>query len=173
MLSAIGRKMLRSVKIPLTKYLPLVIPTVIQQVTRIWWLWKRWKGALMEGLIKKWVMLLTLLKTGFGMLFLPRLILILPEIELAIRPINASYRRDETSVMAISECGEHLGITAFSENVSEGNDTLHVFNMNDETRKDIPDEVSELSVPRTHYDQQPHTYHRQSHRKQEILKQVR
>ena len=45
------------------------------------------------------------------------------------------------------------------ENVSKRNNTLHVFNTNDETQIDIPDEVSELSVPGTHYDRQPHTHH--------------
>ena len=36
---------------------------------------------------------------------------------------------------------------------------MHVFNTNDETRNDIPDEVSGLSVPGTQFDQQPHTNH--------------
>ena len=36
---------------------------------------------------------------------------------------------------------------------------LHVSNVNDETRHDIPDEVSELSAPETHFDPQAHTHH--------------
>ena len=32
--------------------------------------------------------------------------------------------------------------------------------MNDETRHNIPDEISELSVPRTHFDRQPHIHHK-------------
>ena len=31
--------------------------------------------------------------------------------------------------------------------------------MNDETRNNIPDEVSELSLPETHFDRQSHTHH--------------
>ena len=61
--------------------------------------------------------------------------------------------------MANREPGEHIGITVPFENVSERNNTLHVFNTNDETRNDIPDEVKELSVRGTHFDRQPYTHH--------------
>ena len=54
---------------------------------------------------------------------------------------------------------EHVGITAPFENVSERNNTLHMFNANDVTRDNIPDEVSELLFPGTHFDRQPHTHH--------------
>ena len=83
-----------------------------------------------------------------------------PKVQLAIRSINASSGRDATIVMANSERGEHIGITAPFESVSERNITLHVFNTNDETRNNIPDEVSELSVSGTYLDRQPHTHHR-------------
>ena len=73
--------------------------------------------------------------------------IITPRINLAMRSINPSSGRDATSVMASSECGEHMGITAPFENASRMNNTLHVFNTNDETRNNIPDGVSELSVP--------------------------
>ena len=33
--------------------------------------------------------------------------------------------------------------------------------MNDETGNNIPDEVSELSVPGTHFDRKPHIHHKQ------------
>ena len=82
-----------------------------------------------------------------------------PKIELAIRSITLSAERDATSVMAGSERGEHIGITAPFENVSERNNRLHVLNTTDETRIKIPDEVSELSVADTHFDWQPHTHH--------------
>ena len=82
-----------------------------------------------------------------------------PKIELAIRSVNASSGRDAISVTSNSERGEHIGITASFENVSERINTLHVLNMNDETRNKILDEVSELSVPDTHFDRQPHTHH--------------
>ena len=83
-----------------------------------------------------------------------------PKIELAIRSINASSGRDATSVTANSERGERVGINASFENASENNNTLCVPNVSDETRLNIPDEVSELSVPETRFDRQPQTHHR-------------
>ena len=82
-----------------------------------------------------------------------------PRIELANRSINASSGRDATSVMASSERGEHIGSTFTFENASERNITPQVFNGNDETRNNIPDEESELWVPRAHPDRKPHTHH--------------
>ena len=64
-----------------------------------------------------------------------------------------------TSVSAKSERRERVGIDASFENVSRNNDTLDVSSVNDETRHDIPDEVSELSVPETHFDRQAQTHH--------------
>ena len=78
--------------------------------------------------------------------------IIIPKIEFAYRSKNASSERDATSVMANSECGEHIGIIAPLENVSERKNTLHVLNINHATRNEIPDGVSELSVPDTHVD---------------------
>ena len=66
---------------------------------------------------------------------------------------------DVTSVSANSERWEHVGINASFENASGNNNTLDVSNVNDETRHSIPDEVSELLVPETHFDRQPHTHH--------------
>ena len=60
---------------------------------------------------------------------------------------------------ATSERGEHVGINAFIENASGNNSILPVSNVNYETRHNIPDEVSELSVPETHLDRQTHTHH--------------
>ena len=73
--------------------------------------------------------------------------------------MNASSRRDATSVMANVERVEKTRITAPFENVPETNNTLLVFNTNDETRNNIPGEVCELSVSGTHFDQQPHAHH--------------
>ena len=53
--------------------------------------------------------------------------IITPIIELAIRSTNASSGRDVTSVMASSESGELLEITAPLGNESERNSTLHLF----------------------------------------------
>ena len=64
-----------------------------------------------------------------------------------------------TSVSANSERRELVGINAFFENASGNNNTLGVSIVNDETRHNIPDEVSELSVPETYSDRQPHTHH--------------
>ena len=88
--------------------------------------------------------------------------IVAPKIELAIRSINTSSGRDVTSVSANSERKEHAGINAFFENASENNNKLNTTNENDETRQNIHDEVSELSVPETHFDRQPHTHHIQT-----------
>ena len=85
--------------------------------------------------------------------------IVAPKIELAIRSINASSGRDVTSVTANSERGERVGIDVSFEKGSENNNTPRVPNANDETRLNIPDEVSELSVPETHFDRQPQTHH--------------
>ena len=85
--------------------------------------------------------------------------IVAPKIELAIRSINASSGRDVTSVSANSERKERVGLNASFENASRNNDTLDLSNVNDETRHNIPDEVSELSVPETHFDRQAQTHH--------------
>ena len=82
---------------------------------------------------------------------------ITPKIKIAIMLINASSGQDATSVTANSERGQPIRITAPFENVFESNFTLHVFNTNDETWINIPDEVSELSVAGAHFDRQPQT----------------
>ena len=63
------------------------------------------------------------------------------------------------SVSANSERTEHVGFLASFENASGNNKILNVTNANDETRLNVPDEVSELSVPETHFDRQAHTPH--------------
>ena len=85
--------------------------------------------------------------------------IVAPKIELAIRSINASSGRDVTSVSTNSERRERIRTNTSFENASWNNDTLDVSNANDETRNNIPDEVSELSVPETHFDRQAHTHH--------------
>ena len=85
--------------------------------------------------------------------------IVTPKIELAIRSINASSGRDATSVSASSERREHVGINASFENASGNDNTLGVSKVNDEIRHDIPDDISELSVPETRFNQQPHTHH--------------
>ena len=63
--------------------------------------------------------------------------------------MNASSGRDATSVTANSDRGEHVGVNASSENASGNNNVLHVSNVNGETRRYIPDELSDLLVPET------------------------
>ena len=82
-----------------------------------------------------------------------------PKNELAITSINASSGRNAASVSANSESKEHVGINASFENASGNNNTLGVSNVNDETRHNIPDEVSELPVPETYFDRQTQTHH--------------
>ena len=83
-----------------------------------------------------------------------------PRVELAVRSKKSSSGRDAASVTANSERGEVIRITACFENIPERKNTFHELNANDETRGNIPDEVGELSAPRTHFDWQPHTHHR-------------
>ena len=85
--------------------------------------------------------------------------IVAPKIELAIRSINTSSVQDATSVIANSERGEHVGIDASFQNVSGNNIVQHVPNGIDETRNNLPDEESELSVPKTRFEQQTHTNH--------------
>ena len=85
--------------------------------------------------------------------------IVAPKIELAIRSKNASSGRDATSVSVNSERSEHVGNNAIFENASGNYNTLGVSNVNDETRHNNPDEVSELPVPETHFDRQTHTHH--------------
>ena len=85
--------------------------------------------------------------------------IVAPKIELAIRSINATSGRDVTSVSANSERRDQVGINTSFENASGSNNTLGVSNVNDETRHNIPDQLSELSVTETHFDRQPHTHH--------------
>ena len=85
--------------------------------------------------------------------------IITPKIELAIRSINASSGRDAVFITASSGRGERVRITPSFENVCEGSNTFHELDANDEARESIADEVSELSVPWTHFDRLSLTHH--------------
>ena len=85
--------------------------------------------------------------------------IVTPRIVLAVRSLYASSGRDASSITKNSECGESIEVTASFKNVSERNNTFHELNTNDETRGNIPDKLSDLSVPRTHFDWQSHTHH--------------
>ena len=58
-----------------------------------------------------------------------------------------------------SERREHVGINTSFENPTRNNNTLHVSNLKDATRHNIPEEVSIFSVAETHFDRQAHTNH--------------
>ena len=45
------------------------------------------------------------------------------------------------------------------KNASGNNITLGASNVNEDSRHNIPDEVSELSVPETYFDRQAHKHH--------------
>ena len=83
--------------------------------------------------------------------------IITPKIEVGARIINASSKQFATNVVASSELGIKIGVTAPFEKVSERNKTLHVSNTDDEIWNKIPNGVNELPVPVTHFDRQPHT----------------
>ena len=85
--------------------------------------------------------------------------IVAPKIELAIRSINASSGRDVASASGNSEGREYEGINASFENASENNRTLGTTHINDETRCNSHDGVSELSFPETQFDRQSHTHH--------------
>ena len=85
--------------------------------------------------------------------------IITPKIELAIRSINASSGQDATSVSANSDHRERTGVNASFENASENNITLGVTNINDGTRCNFHDRVSELSAPGTQLDRQSPTHY--------------
>ena len=85
---------------------------------------------------------------------------IFPRIELAVSSKNASFEQDAASCLEFWERGERMEIAAAFENVSEKNNTLHEVNANDETRRNIPDDVGDLSVSRTHSDRQTRSHHR-------------
>ena len=95
--------------------------------------------------------------------------IVAPKIEEAFRSIKASSGRDAISVTANSKRGKHMGITAPFESASENNNVLHISNVNDETRNNIPDDVSELSVTHTRFDRKPHTHSSQGHQMKGIV----
>ena len=71
--------------------------------------------------------------------------IITPRIELAVSSINASSGRDAASGTANSERGERVGTTDTFENISEKSNTFHELSANNETRRNVRDEVSDLS----------------------------
>ena len=86
-------------------------------------------------------------------------IIVTPGIELEVRSKNASSGHDAGSVIKNLQCGQRIGVTASLENVSERYNTFHELSTDDETRGNIRDKVSELSVPRIRFDRQSHTHH--------------
>ena len=94
--------------------------------------------------------------------------IVTPKIELTIRSINASSGRDVTSASGNSERKKYEGINASFENASANNRTLGMANMNDETRHDFHDGVSELPVLEAQFDRQLPTHHMPSGASSEV-----
>ena len=130
-------------------------------------MWKLWKDVSVEGMTGKRVILLILLKTESTTQFWRAIdSFVAPKIELSIRLLNASSGQDATSVTANIERAEYVGVTDPFENASGNNNVLHLSNVKNETRNNLPDEVNELSVPGTRFDRQTHTHHRVRKRQQ-------
>ena len=85
--------------------------------------------------------------------------IVAPKIELAIRSINASSGQDVASASGNSERREYEGINASFENASENNRTFGTTHINDETRCNSHDGVSELPDPGTQFDRQSPTHY--------------
>ena len=85
--------------------------------------------------------------------------IVAPKIEMAIRSINTTSGRDVTSVLMDSERREHAGIITPRGSASGDNDTQAVSEINDEARHNIQGDISILSVPETHFDQQLRAHH--------------
>ena len=84
--------------------------------------------------------------------------IITPRIELADRPRKTLSGQNVASVMGNLERGEPVEITASFDTLSERNNIFHESGVNDETRRNAPDEVSDLSVSGTHFDRQSRTH---------------
>ena len=82
-----------------------------------------------------------------------------PWIELAVKSTNACSGQNAVDRTVNLERGEHTGITASLENVSDRDNTSPEISTNDETGGHVTDEVRELSGPRTNLDRQPRAYH--------------
>ena len=132
---------------------------IVQLLLEMLWVWKLWKGVLTKELIEMSNIVDTV-EDGIQNAILTAIDnIIAPKIELTIRSIKACSGRDATSVSANWERREHLGFNASFENASRNNDTLDVSIVKGETRHNIPDEVSGLSVPKTPFYRQPQTHH--------------
>ena len=94
----------------------------------------------------------TIKDTNEGAILTPLDNIITAKNKLSVRSINESSGRDAANVTVISDCGEHIEVTVFFENLSERSNTLHELNINDETRGNNLDKVTEFSVPGTHFD---------------------
>ena len=139
-------------RVLMAEILPLVLPVITQRLTKV--------RCFNEKIDKEMNYIVDTVEDRIQNAILTAIDnIIAPRIELAIRSIKASSGRDVTSVTGSSERGEHVGINASFENASGSNNLLRVSNVNAETRHNIPEEVSEFSVPETHFDQQTHTHH--------------
>ena len=92
-------------------------------------------------------------------IFIAIITIITPKIELKVRSIYASSRQVAASVTTESERGERIVIVAYFESASEMNKKFHELSVNDEIRRNVPDEVIDLLVSGTHFDWQSRSHH--------------
>ena len=81
-----------------------------------------------------------------------------PRIELVVKLMKASSGRGDASVLVGFKRVGQPGVTTSLESASERTIVFHEFNLTDKTRGYDLDEVGEIQVPRTHYDQQSHIH---------------
>ena len=105
--------MLQSMKVPVTRNVPLIILAVVQ-VTENAVNVKTLKRCFNERIDRELGNFVDTVEDKIQNAILTAIaITITPKIELAIRSMSASSLRDATSVMANSERGEHIGIVPF------------------------------------------------------------
>ena len=82
-----------------------------------------------------------------------------PRVELTVKSLNTSSGRDAVIVTGNSERGNVQRLLPFLKTYPKVTTHFMIYiNAIDETRGNIPHDLSELSVPRTHFDRQSHSH---------------
>ena len=85
--------------------------------------------------------------------------IITPTVELVVKSMNASARRDAASVTVISKRWEQVAISALHKNVSDKSSTFRELNLTDELRVYNPVKESEFLRSEARVDRQPYIHH--------------